>query len=124
MDPKLVELGEEKEMKTFKDRKVYKYVLRGEAQRNVNGKFVGVRWVRVNKGSVEDPQVRCRLVAQEFAKGEIRDDLFAATPPLSALKLLISDVATNPDPNDPKCLMSLDVTAAFLYGDIQRDVYI
>ena len=81
LDPKLVRQGEQDEMKRFKQMKVYDYVLRGEAKKNSNGKFIGVRWVKVNKGTVEDPNVRCRLVAQEFAKGEVRDDLFAATPP-------------------------------------------
>lgn len=80
LDPTLAEKGELEEMETFRKRKVYEYVLRGEAVKNVNGKFVGVRWVRVNKGSEVDPQVRCRLVAQEFARGESRDDLFAGPP--------------------------------------------
>ena len=81
LDPKEVKKGCDAEMTRFKTMKVYEYVLRGIAKQNPNGKFVGVRWVKVNKGTVEDPNVRCRLVAQEFAKGEERDDLFAGTPP-------------------------------------------
>ena len=124
-DPVLVEEGEKKEMETFKRRKVYEYVLRGTMERNSNEKMIGVRWVRVNKGTVEDPQIRCRLVAQEFARGETRDDLFAATPPLFAMKSIISDVATNVNSADPKCLMRIDVTAAFfLYGETERELYI
>lgn len=124
LDPKLVKKGQMEEMRRFEQMKVYDYVLRGEAQKNSNGKFVGVRWVKVNKGTVADPNVRCRLVAQEYAKGEIRDDLFAATPPLFALKLLLSDVASLKETGGKKCIMTLDVKAAFLYGDTKRDVYI
>ena len=50
--------------------------------------------------------------------------MFAATPPLFAMKTLISDVATNVRKDDPKCLMAIDVSAAFLYGKTKRDLYI
>ena len=48
------------------------------------------RWVDVNKGTSENPDVRCRLVARDFKpKGEKdREDLFAAMPPLEAKKLV------------------------------------
>ena len=42
----------------------------------------------VNKGDEDRPEYRSRLVAKEL-KTDKRDDLFAATPPLEALKLLI-----------------------------------
>ena len=46
--------------------------------------------VDINRGTEEEPHVRCRLVARHFKpKGEKdRDDLFAALPPLEAKKLL------------------------------------
>ncbi len=40
---------------------------------------IGVRWLNVNKGDEANPEIRCRIVAQEFNTNE-RDDLFAATP--------------------------------------------
>ena len=51
---------------------------------------ISTRWVDVNKGSTESPNVRCRLVARDFKpKGEKdRSDIFAAMPPLEAKKLL------------------------------------
>jgi len=81
LDPVFVKKGCQEEMNPFKVMKVYEYVLRGEANNNSNQKFVWVRWAKVNKGTVDDPNIRCRLVAQEFAKGEERDDLFAGTLP-------------------------------------------
>ena len=68
------------EMKTFEKMKGYEYIPKEVAMRDSKGKVVGVRWVDVLKG--ED--VRCRLVAQEFAGGEERDDIFAATPSMFA----------------------------------------
>ena len=69
--------------------------------------------------------VRSRLVAQEFAGGDDRDDIFAATPPLFATKLRISDAASKGDGGKGEgALMVLDVTRAFLYGDIEDSVYI
>ena len=45
-----------------------------------------VRWVDVLKG---DGTTRSRLVARDFKGGDQhRDDLFAATPPLEALRTL------------------------------------
>lgn len=64
-------------MKTFFEMGVYEYVKKELAVQNKLGKVVGVRWVDVRKG----PLVRSRLVAQEFAGSEDREDVFAATPP-------------------------------------------
>ena len=49
----------------------------------------------LNKGTAENPDVRCRLVAGDFKpKGDKdREDLFAAMPPLEAKKLLFRKVA-------------------------------
>ncbi len=72
----------------------YKYVLREEAQIYPEGRIVGVRWVKVDKGTREKPKVRCRFVAQGFARKGYRDDLFAGTPPLAAAKLTLSELAS------------------------------
>ncbi len=59
--------------------------------RNVGRKRVNppikVRWIDINKGDTENPEYRSRLVAKEIKK-DSREDLFAATPPLEALKIL------------------------------------
>jgi hypothetical protein len=52
-------------------------------------KPIGVKWVDVNKGDEGRPEYRSRLVAKEIKKDK-REDLFAATPPLEALKILLS----------------------------------
>ena len=48
-----------------------------------------MRWVDTNKGDTINWDVRSRLVARDFKGGDKdRDDLFAATPPLEAKKML------------------------------------
>ena len=106
-------------MQRFKEMNVYKHVTREEARRS-GGKFVNVKWVRINKGTKQDPQVRCRLVAQELAYGRKMDELFAGTPSLTVVKLLLALYTMDPD----KQLMILDVKCAFLYGDMDRDIFI
>jgi len=109
------------EMETFKIMEVYSYVSREKALKDKDGKIVGVRWVDVQKGLL----VRSRLVAQEFAGNEEREDIFAATPPLFATKIVISDAASRGDyGRGDRCLLILDVKRAFLYGDIEDSVYI
>ena len=57
---------------------------------------VSVKWVDTDKGIDGQVKVRSRLVARDF-KGKDRADheeLFAATPPLEMLRLLISRTAT------------------------------
>ena len=50
---------------------------------------IKVRWLDINKGDSVNPELRSRLVAKDFNTGK-RLDLFAATPPLEALKMLMS----------------------------------
>ena len=57
---------------------------------------MSLKWVDTDKGTEEEPMVRCRLVARDF-KGKDekdREDLFAATPPLELKRVLMSKAAT------------------------------
>ena len=56
------------------------------------GKLIDVRWIDTNKGDTANPNSRSRLVGREF--NTYRDDaIYAATPPLEALRLIISHAA-------------------------------
>ena len=125
LDPALVVRAREEEMKGFKEFGVYDYVRREEARAHPTGKKVGVRWVDVDKGSSEAPVIRSRLVCQEFAGSEVRNDLFAATPPLSATRSLLS-LAASKGRSQWKAdrIMVVDVKKAFLYGKIDRTVFV
>ena len=52
-----------------------------------------VRWIDINKGDEEKPNYRSRLVAREINIHK-REDLFAAIPPLEALKFILPIAAS------------------------------
>ena len=81
------------------------------------GKVIGVRWVDVNKGDATDLNYRSRLVGRQFSIG--RDDaLYASTPPLEALRLIVNYAATHGTDIGRK--MINDVTCILLCKDSMR----
>ena len=99
---------------------VWKKVTRDTALNDPEGKIVGTRWVFVKKGE----KVRCRLVAQEFAGKDKREDLYAGTPPLAATRYLLSDIVSRGRNNRKGKLMVVDVKRAFLHGLCTRSIYV
>jgi hypothetical protein len=96
---------------------IYSKVPRSQCLAATGGKQpTTVRWVDVDKG---EAGYRSRLVARDFKpKGERdRFDLFAATPPLEALRLIVSLAASQEDrEGDRDKIMLIDVKKAHLYG--------
>ena len=84
---------------------------------NVTGKRpIQVRWIDVNKGDDENPVYPSRLVAKEF-KTDVNLEWYAATPPLEALRTLISIAATNSYTNEgPNKMMINDISRAYFYA--------
>jgi hypothetical protein len=89
---------------------------------------VSTRWVDINKGTEDDPEVRCRLVARDFKpKGERdREDLFAAMPPLECKKTIFAKAVQNDEPcrrggDERLKLMFIDVKKAHLNGVLKED---
>jgi len=87
-------------------------------------KHVNTRWVLVNKGDASKMDVRARLVAQEvkYSSGVagIDPSLFSATPPLEALRALVSRSSSVRD----HIIGQIDVKKAHLYGLATRRVSI
>ena len=102
--------------------KVWETIDRAEATR-LGIPVIGTRWIDINKGDVEQPIHRSRLVAQEYNVCK-EEGLFASTPPLEALKALVSDAATTNDGGDwrRKVVMVADVSRAFFEAPVQRRV--
>ena len=125
MDPSLIVKARQQEMHGFKERGVYHHVPRKIAEADPEGKFIGVRWVDVNKGAKEVPKVRSILVGQEFAHGQRRDDLYDPTPPLAPARYLLSTCASwgKQGPGNHRILL-LDIRKAFLYEKISKTVHI
>ena len=92
-------------------------------------KFIGVRWVDVNRGTKEVPKVTSKLVGQEFAHGQRREDLYAPTPPSAAARYLLSTCAfTTTALPQGTVLCSLDAkiktrtTQLAVHNDVRREV--
>ena len=101
---------------------VYDRVPRDHQKQN-GGTVIGVRWVDVNKGDSATPDYRSRSVGQLFATH--RDDsLYASTPPLEALRMVLSYAATIGVGEDKKQILIADVTRAYFYAMARRNLYI
>ena len=81
---------------------------------------IQVRWIDVNKGDRTTPLYRSRLVAKEFNTG-VRPDLFAATPPLEEIRLLMHKMATG---KGKYKLLYADVSRAYFYARAVRPVFV
>ena len=122
LDADEVARGRAKEMSYIADKEVWRKIPRSAAQRN-GWRFIPTRWIDINTGSAQDPCYRSRLVAKEFNTGA-QEGLFAATPPLEAVRLLLSDVATvrKARPNEDRVIMLNDVARAFFEARMKRYV--
>ena len=90
LDPRLVRQAESEEIAFLKRIGLRVEVEAAECWANTGKAPISTKWVKVNKGTTEVPEVRCRFVARDFKpKGEKdRGDVFAAMPPLESKKVL------------------------------------
>jgi len=129
LDPVRVQSARAEEMVEFKKHKVYVKVPLAQCWAQTGKKPIGVRWIDINKGDVKNPKYRSRLVAMEFNCGK-REDLFAATPPVEAKKLLMSLAMTEGYGYDRQGnaqelkLDFIDVRRAFFHAPCLREVYV
>ena len=90
LDPEKVEAARQEEVSYMNKRGLWEVI---PTPPGVH--LVSVRWVDVIKS---DGSTRSRLVARDFRGNDRgRDDLFAATPPLEAFRMVISRAATASD---------------------------
>ena len=125
----LIAAAREEEMKEVYKHKLYTKVPLQQCWDETGKDPIGTRWVDVNKGDDEDPEYRCRLVAQEINRGK-REDLFAATPPLEGLKVLFSLAVTEGtgfgtgSRRGGMKLDFIDVRRAYFHAKARRRVYV
>ena len=129
LDPELVKRARVEEIEEFNKHRVYVKVPIEECIRVTGKKPIGSRWVDINKGDENNPEYRSRLVAKEIKKDN-NQDLFAATPPLEAKKLLMSLAMTEGvgfERGKEKSGMRIDfidVRRAYFYSPSERDVFV
>ena len=87
-------------------------------------KIIQTKWLDINKGDDENRVYRSRLVGCELKRGDKRDDLFAATPPLESLKAVVSFCASRQRRRNPHRIMAIDVKRAYFYAPATRAIYI
>ena len=129
LKPQLVRKARQEEMGEVHKHGVYTKVPIRDSWRVTGQGPIGTRWVDVNKGDEENPDYRSRLVAQEINDRK-REDLFAATPPLEAKKLLFAMAMTagigyqTGVRHRGHKLEFIDVRRAYFHAKARRDVYV
>ena len=122
LNPTMVHEARATEMGFFKGMGVYDRVPRSE-QWETGGKIIGTKWIDTNKGDFDNPKIRSRLVGKEFRTGP-DDALYASTPPLEALRLLMSRAATYTEGKPVNEVMINDVSRAYFYAKCSRCLYV
>ena len=79
---------------------------------------IKVRWVDHNKGDRQNVNVRSRLVTEQIKTGK-EEGLFAATPPLENLRMLLSATVTG---HKSKVLMFSDISRAYIHARTTSDI--
>ncbi len=90
----LVRAARREELEYFAMKRVWAKVPRREAMAKQGKPPISVKWIDVNKGDDEGPNYRSRLVAREIRRAW-EASVFAPTPPLEALRSVISLAATD-----------------------------
>ena len=108
-------------MKYLRDLGVYGKVDEKEAVAKYGITPVNTKWIDTDKAFDGEPmQIRSRMCAREF-KSDDRPDLYAGTPPLEALKAIISIAANN---KETFSIMHIDVSRAYFHAKAQSLVLI
>ena len=120
LNPQEVKRARREEIDYVHKMNLYTKVPIKEAYQATGKAPISVRWIDINKGDTEAPNYRSRLVAREINTSK-RDDLFAATPPLEALKVILSLTTSS---NKGEIIMINDISRAFFHAPAKRQVYV
>ena len=120
LDPKKVRTARREEIGYYYKMKMHDKVPISECLARTGQQPIGVRWIDHNKGDDLHELYRSRLVAQQFNSGPMEENIFAATPPLEALRMVISNATTG---KKNKVIMIADVSRAYMYARIPDDEY-
>jgi len=131
----LVGEAQQKELDYFESKQVWELRPRAECQAQTGKRPISVRWVLTNKGDDEQPNYRARLVARQIRHAGI-ESVFAPTPPLEAVRTVLSMAATKLPGDGEQCrdpkseeriqLSFLDISRAYFNAktDPTRPTYV
>ena len=120
LDPAAVLAARREEIAYYKEMKAFTKVPISQCIAKTGGRPIGVRWIDINKGDQYNINIRSRLVAKEFNNKKC-DDLFAGTPPVEAMRAIVSMAASG---TTPKTLMTVDVSRAYVYAKCRSEMYV
>ena len=81
---------------------------------------IKTEWVETDRGQPGKPDAHARWVAKEY-KTHARTELYASTPPLEALKVVLSEVATGE--RGGKVVALFGVRRAYFHAPSRRRVF-
>ena len=120
MDPKEVRRARGEEIQYVRTMEFYEKVPIEQCYAKIGKAPISTRWIDINKGDQTNPTYRSRLVAREINTHR-RDDLFTATPPLEALKVILSMAAIS---NRGEVVMVNDIRRTFFHARVKGDVFV
>ena len=90
---------------------------------------IQLRWVDTNKGDDSSPEYRSRLVVKELKKRNTTlspHELYASTPPLEMIKMLLSLAMTlkRSRRGKPLKLSFIDIRRAHFHSAVKRQIYV
>ena len=94
LDPVKVKAARQEEIDYIRKMGLYVKVPITECFEKTGKKPIGVRWIDVNKQDANNPLYRSRLVGKDFNTHNDMS-LYAATPPIEALRLILHIASTN-----------------------------
>jgi hypothetical protein len=102
LDPALCRAARKKEMDFVREKGLWLKRSVKECWDKTGGPPISVRWVETNKGDDANPNIRSRLVARQI-RGRGQEATFAPTPPLEALRTVLSLAATDLPGRPKRC---------------------
>ena len=119
----LVQAARKEEIQEIRKMKVWRKVPRDECFAETGKAPIKLRWVDRNKKDDVTPDYRSRIVAKEI-KTYANPELFAATPPVEYVKLILSCCASAQWTKRPTRVMIQDVKKAYFYAWATRKIYV
>ena len=120
LDPELCAKARRNEVEYIRRHKMCTRVSREVCLRETGRAPIKTGWAEIDKVQPGKPNVRARWVAKEY-KTHARPELYALTPPLEALKVLLSEIATGK--RGEKVVALVDVRRAYFYAPARRRVF-
>jgi hypothetical protein len=129
LDPTLVRKGRLDEIRFMELLKVWEPATLEQCIAETGAQPIPTMWVECNKGDDLHPEVRCRLVAQETRRRSTIDvtdvaAVFSATPPLEAVRAILSLAMSSGSSADQKVVRFLDISRAHPHCPVHRTVFV